>query len=393
MGLCGAILPGAAAASPLRDDTTKLNDLQSGRLLSLSTTTTTNARDESTTTNATSIPLELTVAVTTSASVSMACASVLAITCWLSYRAVVSESPQALGIVPLLQIVLANLGAADAIFAFSFVLAQARDEALPTGGAACQAAAVLNECAGIVSGWLTIGYGWLVRSALVHGGRTSDGRRWDSALRSRVCWRVLPAVWLLPMLYEVVIFAAVYAPRDLIGPEQSVPWCHWKEEGDGRQRHITPWSAVVYGNVVIALFFVVWAYCDALLRLHSRARTRRALLAELRSSATADEQDPQSQSRAAASSSWRLDARLTSYLGAYCIAQVPSLLHRMLQVFGQSPEWLAQAQCATQPAQGFLNALVFCHHTRKCRCTRPDLAMLRRVDSDERVAVYAEPLR
>ena len=37
-------------------------------------------------------------------------------------------------------------------------------------------------------------------------------------------------------------------------------------------------------------------------------------------------------------------------------------MHRIWQVFGQAPEWLAVAQCATQPAQGTCNLLVLVHH-------------------------------
>ena len=63
---------------------------------------------------------------------------------------------------------------------------------------------------------------------------------------------------------------------------------------------------------------------------------------------------------------WRaalaLDARLSSYLLAYLLSQLPSVAHRMCQVAGDAPQWLAFAQSATQPAQGLLNLVVFSHH-------------------------------
>jgi hypothetical protein len=82
---------------------------------------------------------------------------------------------------------------------------------------------------------------------------------------------------------------------------------------------------------------------------------------------------------------WRaalaLDARLSSYLLAYLLSQLPSVAHRMCQVAGDAPQWLAFAQSATQPAQGLLNLVVFSHHglgssqslrglARRCCCCR-----------------------
>ena len=74
-----------------------------------------------------------------------------------------------------------------------------------------------------------------------------------------------------------------------------------------------------------------------------------------------------------------LDVRLSSYLAAYLLSQLPSVVHRLWQAAspdGYAPEWLAVAQSATQPAQGLLNLIVFSHHSRRPSTDRSSWAVL-----------------
>ena len=289
--------------------------------------------------------------------VSSASASLLSglIFATLCYRA--SQTPSSLGALPLLQFLLANLGVADAIFSLSFILAQGRDSSA-SGGFICQLSAFLNEWGGMTSSWWTVAYGWFIREALLHGGRQRNGPPWNAATRSRLHWRLMPFVWGVPLAYEALAFPFFYIPDGIIGPDATEPWCHWRDLDEVGVEIV---STLVYSNVVVALLFVLWAYADLIVRQHLRSSAHRRLLAATAATAHADALPAPA---AAVASVWCVDARLASYLGAFAVAQTPSVIHRALQIIATSPSWLASVQLATQPAQGLLNALVFLHHTR-----------------------------
>ena len=307
----------------------------------------------------------LTWLVVCSSSLSFLGGTTLAILCTLA-----SLEPSALGSLPLLQTVLAQLGIADAIFSFSFLLAQARNTNSTSGGPACQVASFLNEWGGLTTAWWTIAFAFFVRQALLQGAPLA---RWTAAARSRLYWRLLPLVWGSTLLYAIAVFAIVYEPRHMLGPQATMPWCHWLLIDSDQDRSALVFSTLFYINIGAALIFVTCTYTDVIIRHHLRAAAaRRSLnpaapaLAQVPTDVRARSIDtplaPQQPMPSPSVSKWSLDVRLASYLGAYVIAQLPSILHRMLQVGSASPKWLADAQVATQPAQGFLNACVFLYH-------------------------------
>jgi len=305
----------------------------------------------------------LTWLVVCSSSLSFVSGITLSILCTLA-----SLEPSALGSLPLLQTILAQLGIADALFSFSFLLAQARNTNSTSGGPACQAASFLNEWGGLTTAWWTIAFAFFVRQALLQG---SPLARWTAAARSRLYWRLLPLIWVSTLLYVTMVFAIVYEPMHTLGPQATVPWCHWLLSDKDHDEIV--FSTLFYINIGAALIFVTCTYTDVIIRHHLRvAAARRSLNlaapalaqdpADTRARSIDTPLAPQQPMPSPSTSKWSLDLRLASYLGAYIVAQLPSILHRMLQLARASPEWLADAQMATQPAQGFLNACVFLNH-------------------------------
>ena len=112
--------------------------------------------------------------------------------------------------------------------------------------------------------------------------------------------------------------------------------------------------------VELSLLYVAVQY----VRIHCAfaAAVRQAALLAQGSSLPGCETDDALVASAIRARAWKVDRRLAAYLGAYLLSQGFSVVHRIWQVFGQAPEWLAVAQCATQPAQGTCNLLVLVHH-------------------------------
>ena len=269
------------------------------------------------------------------------------------------------------QLCLCNLGLADFTFASSFLLAQLRDDS-QTGGPVCYAAAVLNEYAGVTSALWTATLAWTIRCALVR--RRSFEFFWD--IRRR---RLLPlVVWLMPLAVEAALFASIYYPEQLLGPEPELPWCHWHKGG-------VDLSLLLYGVVALTMSYCALCYWSVIRHHIVVGRQAAALLrdderlaAYAADAGTADADVGQGlpaegatrwPSAAAAGAGGTaprarsLDLRLGSYVMAFTINQLPSLVHRLWQVWqGSPPRAVAIAQALTQPAQGLLNAAVYLHH-------------------------------
>ena len=290
-----------------------------------------------------------------------------------------------------MQRTLAHLGLADAIFAASFLLAQARD-ASASGGPACQIAAGLNEFGGLVSTWWTCVMAWVVHEVLlVRRSNTSSLPRRFSCLAL--------GIWGVPLVLELALFATLYVPRDIFGPERKEPWCHWRHDAMAV-------ALPMYLNGVLAMAFVCWTYgrvCCHYRTLHGEAllseQQTLANRAELASARSAADRAIEEVPLPSPQRLWTLDRRLASYLLAYLVSQGPSIIHRIWQAVSQLPRvhgvasppgWLAVAQASTQPAQGTLNALVFLHHSTRAwpPCAVQCMAGLRgAIRSTERTSI------
>ena len=207
----------------------------------------------------------------------------------------------------------------------------------------------MNEFGGLASTWLTIVMAWAVHRALLHQrASTSFDRQWRTI--AAVCWG-------LPLAIELGLYFGLYRPYQLLGPQPTVPWCHWKHD-------VIYLSLLLYLNVALAILYCTVTYIRICRGIHQM----RTLLSDEPTEPLA----PQTPSFApspvppiAASSLWTIDSRLASYLSAFLVSQVPAFVHRTWQVAaGDAPHWLAVAHASTQPAQGFLNALVYIHHMR-----------------------------
>ena len=285
-----------------------------------------------------------------SSSASLLCGLVMSFLCRLSAQSSPSE-PAARVFV---QLILSQLGLADAVFSFSFLLAQARN-GTSDGGWACQLGAVLNEYGGIVSTWWTVIMAHAVSRALLHPHRSVMPLPFSITAAT---------VWGIPFVVEAVLFFTLYEPRGWLGPQVSLPWCHWKRDDMAM-------SLLLYLNVGVAIGYVTLAYGHVHLR--SRALHAEALLQE--GAAEAAEAVAATSHRL-----WTLDLRLASYHLAYVFSQTPSVVHRVWEACAASwptrvsspPYWIAVSQASTQPTQGLLNAVVFIH---QARCTPHSLAL------------------
>ena len=261
-----------------------------------------------------------------------------------------------------LQLLLGFLGVADALFAVSFLVAQ-----LPTGwrgsesgGPACLIAATLNDVGALGSALFTAALAWALHCALVLQGR-------HTVRLARLALPLSALVWVSIAIFETSIWLAFYEPRGALAPNQVMPWCHW--------RRGTIWVSVsLYSIIILVCVYLLAVYAH--IAVHTHRRLRSALATALHPatgddscSLTTEELDSRLQSALyMRSRALALDVRLSSYLLAYILSQLPSVVHRMWQAStpgSTSPEWLAIAQSATQPAQGLLNLLVFSHHSRR----------------------------
>ena len=312
-----------------------------------------------------------------------------AIACWSTHPDDASSSRSPAQFV---QFVLTNLGVADLLFASSFLLAQGRD-ASPSGGPVCITAAIFNEYAGVASALWTAALAWTLRGAIVYRRSLEFYWGWRRSL-------LFAAVWGIPALVECALVLTLYLPQELIGPEQNLPWCHWRKDG-------LDFSLLLYSVLVASACFCGVCYCSVL-RARGVGLREAALLEEEERLAAAgfgaddafqrrrgsgDARGGGGASRAGEAArgptaavheaavraellraqSRRLDFRLGSYVAAFLLSQAPALLHRLWQCgLGHPPASIAAAQALTQPAQGLLNALVYIHHgSCQAGCCKP----------------------
>ena len=142
--------------------------------------------------------------------------------------------------------------------------------------------------------------------------------------------------------------------------------------GPKHDKKLSAVASVLYVNVLLALAYVLWAYTDLAVRLHCRFGMQAAALRQLGTPSQGSEASSSgsavmtSELVSARATIRRLDMRLSLYLLAFLVAQLPSVLHRSIQIcVGDVSAWLAVAQAATQPAQGLLNALVYLRYNGK----------------------------
>lgn len=302
--------------------------------------------------------------VISTASVSTVSALVLCFSAYCAQRTGISATnvSSAREMMGCVQLVLMFLGLADFIFAFSFLLANMPTGAFgdASGGFACYASASLNEFGGMASGLCSGLLAYTLYAALVE-------RMQPHHLRARLV-RWLVAAWAAPAVLEAVLLFAVYIPTHTIGPEPTEPWCHWvdpAQQPDGKldnNGNLTWVSQIVYGVVELSLLYVIVQYA----RIHiafARAVQEASLLAVVGNSPPGSETEDALTATAIRTRAWKVDRRMGAYLAAFLCSEGFSVMHRVWQIFGPSPRWLAVAQCATQPAQGTFNLLVLVHHS------------------------------
>ena len=221
------------------------------------------------------------------------------------------------------QLVLMWLGGADAVFAASFLIAQLPTGAFgaESGGVACYISSCLNEFGGMVSALCTATLAYALHAALAGGLR-------PPLLRTRI--RALLAVaWLLPACLELALTFAVYLPQKIIGPEVTVPWCHW-------HRDLVALGQGLYVFIEGSLLYTAVQYVR--IHCHMQATVQQAALLEHHAAWQPIWRDHTSAEHRLRSTAWKLDRRMATYLCAYVIAQGPSVVHRAWQVFGPAPD-------------------------------------------------------
>jgi len=60
-----------------------------------------------------------------------------------------------------------------------------------------------------------------------------------------------------------------------------------------------------------------------------------------------------------------LHLRLSSYLIAFIVCQLPGAVHQVVRVYAPPPAWLVLLRACTQPLQGVVNALVYWQQARR----------------------------
>lgn len=333
-------------------------------------------------------PLVISAASVSTASALVLCASAYCAQTQGISTSSVSSAREMMGCV---QLVLMFLGLADFIFAFSFLLANMPTGAFgpASGGFACYASASLNEFGGMVSSVCSALLAYTLHAALVD-------RMQPHHLRVRLV-RWLVAAWAAPAVLEVALLSAVYIPTHTIGPEPTEPWCHWvdpQQQPNGKledNANLTWISQLVYAWTELSLLYVIVQYA----RIHiafAKAVQQASLLAVVGNSPPGSETEDALTATAIRTRAWKVDRRMGAYLGAFLCAEGFSVVHRVWQIFGPSPKWLAVAQCATQPAQGTFNLLVLVHHSKLWRqscstCFRYTTRPFSRTPSHERSAM------
>ena len=232
-------------------------------------------------------------------------------------------------------LLLANMSAADTIFASSFLLAQATGTIdYGVRDPFCNAAGAIHEAAAICVAALTAVFAHHVHDSIVGNQQLSE----------RTMHSELILAWLMPCVLEALLIIFVYLPhRAFVYEGARLPWCHWNDDFLG-------FSCFQYGCIVAAMAYCLQVY------LSCYGHARRSL--------------PRSLSK-------YLGFRLTSYFLAFWLSQAPAVAHRGFQVSQmacrvyhfnpdqclQAPHhWLAALQAATQPLQGLMNACVYVHH-------------------------------
>ena len=225
--------------------------------------------------------------------------------------------------------ILGHLGLADAIFASSYLLAQLPGGAFPaesnSTGVLCRTSAIANEFGGIaICAWVSV-FAWHLHRGLV------------SVAAIGITWIASAAIWSGIALLVTLIAALVYAPQHAFEPEPSMPWCHW-----GAKLGV---ASLVQALVTICtMLYTVVIAC--LVQRHF-ILARRALPVGSRTS------DLHA----------HVNSRLSSYLLAFLVCQIPALLHRLFELYtADSPAALIAAHAVTHPLQGALNALVYVKH-------------------------------
>ena len=172
-----------------------------------------------------------------------------------------------------MQWLLGCLGISDAIFAGSFLVAQ-----LPGGwrskdvGAACLVAASLNDVGALASALFTAALAGTLHSALV------IRAAWTVRL-ARLTLPLAALLWLGVGVFEALLWALLYEPDGALGPDPTMPWCHWT-----RKRIWV--SEFLYGVIIAVSLYLLFCYCRILCHYHS---VHRSAAAELLRPSTADE--------------------------------------------------------------------------------------------------------
>jgi hypothetical protein len=268
-------------------------------------------------------------------------------------------------------LVLSQLGLADFVFSASFAVAWWHN-ATPTGGAACTAAAFLNQLGIVVSAWWTILVAWAVRNAL-HDRTDALCCEIKCCASSTRFARVAACTWGVPL--ACVLLLTIKKTDRVLGSETSLPWCHWR-----RGASWSVMTVLLYGNVALALLYCSVTYVR-IIRDHRQLRSMACGMQNELLAAAAPAAPAPAETETSVQRGWAIDTRLASYLAAYVLSQFCSLFNRLWQLArGDAPTWLLFAQAATQPAQGLLNALVYLHHSRQwwwtCRktcCVEPSV--------------------
>ena len=162
------------------------------------------------------------------------------------------------------QMVLASLGAADFVFALALLVSQLPTGAFgaSSGGIACYVSAVMNEFGGLAMMLSTCTLAHVLHAALAQGVR-------PAVLRARIRWFNL-GTWGGIAVFEAGMLFGVYVPRQLFGPEPTMPWCHWRRTG-------IAYSQIVYGALELGMLYMLLQY----VRIHchvERAAQQAALL-------------------------------------------------------------------------------------------------------------------